>query len=138
MRLYQVQYNQPEKELHPRTQEAMKYYDWPGNVRELENILHREFLLADGKCITIDEIESLTRERRCIQGDRRLQKMFDQPMVKAKNNLINDFEQQYLSSALDRADGNISEAARLAGKERRTFTRLLEKYDLGRALYKTH
>lgn len=138
IRLYQVQYNQPEKELHANTKEAMKYYEWPGNVRELENILHREFLMADGKYISIQEIESMKRERRDNRGDRRFRKMFDQPLVKAKNNLIHEFEQQYLSSALGRANGNISEAARLAGKERRTFTRLLEKYNLSSALYKTH
>lgn len=138
IRQYQVQYNQPEKKLHPDTKSALKYHDWPGNVRELENILHREFLLADGIYITINEIESKTGERRCNCSDRRLQKMFGQPLTKAKNNLINDFEQQYLSSALDRANGNISEAARLAGKERRSFSRLLEKYDLSRVLYKTH
>ena len=95
--------------------------------------MHREFLLADGQYITIDEIEPITRERRGACVDRRLKKMFDQPMTKAKKYLITNFEQQYLSSALDRANGNVSEAARLAGKERRSFTRLLEKYDLGRA-----
>lgn len=138
IRQYQVQYKQPGKELHPDTKAALKYHDWPGNVRELENVLHREFLLADGNYIRIDEIESKRRERRYNRVDRRLQKMFGQSLSKAKHNLINDFEQQYLSSALDRANGNISAAARLAGKERRSFSRLLEKYDLGRAMYKTH
>ena len=138
IRQYQIQYDQPERELHPKTREALKYYDWPGNVRELENVLHREFLLADGKYIIINEIESMTRERRDARGDRRLRKMFGQPLVKAKNRLITEFEQKYLASALDRANGNISEAARLAGKERRSFTRLLEKYDLDRARNKTH
>lgn len=132
---YQVQYNRPETELHPDTKSALKYYDWPGNVRELENVLHREFLLADGKYITIDEIESMTRERRKTGGDRRLEKMFGQPLVKAKNYLITEFEQRYLCAALERANGNISEAARLAGKERRSFTRLLEKYHLNRVLH---
>ena len=138
IRQYQIQYKQPDKELHPDTKAALKYHDWPGNVRELENVLHREFLLAEGNYITIDEIESKRQERRCNRIDRRLQKMFGQSLSKAKNNLINDFEQQYLSSALDRANGNISAAARLAGKERRSFSRLLEKYDLSRAMYKTH
>ncbi len=130
---FRIQYNQPEMELHPNTKSALKYYDWPGNVRELENVLHREFLLADGKYITIDEIESMSRERRKAGGDRRLTKMFGQPLVKAKNYLVSEFEQQYLCSALDRANGNISEAARLAGKERRSFTRLLQKYNLSGA-----
>jgi DNA-binding NtrC family response regulator len=107
-------------------------------VRELENILHREFLFADSKYIKLGEIVSSTRERRDGRCDRRLRKVFCQPMVEVKNYLIREFEQQYLSSALDRANGNISEAARLAGKERRSFTRLLEKYHLDGAQYKTH
>ncbi len=131
IRRYQAQYNQPEIELHPTTKAALKYYDWPGNVRELENMLHREFLLTDGKYIILNEIESKTRERRNPCGDRRLVKMFGQPLVKAKSRLINDFEQRYLALVLNRAKGNISEAARLAGKERRSFTRLLQKYELG-------
>ncbi|MCP3669609.1 MAG: sigma-54-dependent Fis family transcriptional regulator [Gammaproteobacteria bacterium] len=138
IRQYQIQYSQPERELHPDTQAALKYYDWPGNVRELENILHREFLLAEGKYITIDEIEAMTRERRSAFCDRRLQKVFGQPMVKAKKYLISEFEEQYLSRALDKANGNISKAARLAGKERRSFTRLMEKYHLDSSQDKTH
>ena len=133
---YQIQYNRPETELHPDTRSALKYYDWPGNVRELENVLHREFLLADGKYISIDEIEAMTRERRKVYGDRRFTKIFAQPLVKAKNYLVTEFEKQYLSSALERANGNISEAARLAGKERRSFTRLLQKYNLSGARHK--
>ena len=137
IRRFQIQYNQPEIELHPDTRSALKFYDWPGNVRELENMLHREFLLSDGKYIVLDEIESTTRERRNPGGDRRMLKRFGQPLVKAKSSLINEFEQQYLVSALDRAKGNISEAARLAGKERRSFTRLLQKYELDGSRYKT-
>jgi DNA-binding NtrC family response regulator len=138
IRKYQMQYGQPEKELHPDSREAMKYYEWPGNVRELENMLHREFLLADSNFITLRELDSVTRERRGECGDRRMQKMFGGSMAQAKNCLIENFEQQYLSSALERARGNISEAARIAGKERRSFARLLDKYDLGKARYKSH
>ncbi|MCK5666078.1 MAG: hypothetical protein KAI17_21460, partial [Thiotrichaceae bacterium] len=65
-------------------------------------------------------------------------KLFAQPLVKAKNALIHEFELQYLSSTLEKANGNISKAARLAGKERRTFTRLLEKYELDCALFKSY
>ncbi len=127
---FQFQYKQPDKVLHPDSLVALKYHDWPGNVRELENMLHREFLMADGKYISINELESKKRERRACSVDRRLQNLMTQPMVEAKARVIEDFEQHYLVTALDRAKGNISEAARLAGKERRSFTRLLEKYAL--------
>lgn len=125
---FQIQYNQLEKKLHPNTQEGMKYYDWPGNVRELEHIIHQEFLLTDSKYISIKKFESLTQERRINQNDRRNQKLFSQSFSTAKKKIISGFEQKYLESVLERANGNISKAARLAGKERRTFTRLLEKY----------
>jgi DNA-binding NtrC family response regulator len=129
VRQFQIRYNQPRRKLHPNSMDALKYYDWPGNIRELENLLHREFLLADGDVIVLAQFTDMIKERR-KNKDRRFIKMFDQPLVKAKNNLINEFEQQYLLSALNKANGNISEAARLAGKERRSFTRLLEKHDL--------
>ena len=127
---FQLQYHQPNRVLHPDSLEPLKYYDWPGNIREMENLLHREFLMADGKYVTINEMQSRKCERRASEGDRRLQRLMTQPMVKAKARVIEDFEQRYLATVLDRANGNISEAARLAGKERRSFTRLLQKYGL--------
>ncbi|TKB26001.1 sigma-54-dependent Fis family transcriptional regulator [Desulfopila sp. IMCC35006] len=130
IRQFQLQYKQPDRVLHPDSMAALKYHDWPGNVRELENMLHREFLMADGKYVSINELESKKRERRASSVDRRLQNLMTQPMVKAKARVVEDFEQNYLVTTLDRAKGNISEAARLAGKERRSFTRLLEKYVL--------
>jgi DNA-binding NtrC family response regulator len=136
IRRYQAQYGQPRRELCPDSLEALKYYDWPGNVRELENVLHREFLLAEGDRISLSEMESMNRDRRDVRGDRRMQNLFDMPMVKAKTSLVNDFEARYLRASLERARGNISEAARRAGKERRTFTRLLQKYSLDGAHFK--
>ena len=138
IRQYKDRYRQPEKELHPRTLEGLQRYDWPGNVRELENLLHREFLLADGKYIRIEQFESLTGERRRNCSDRRYRNLFTKTLHTAKSNLIKDFERQYLASTLNRANGNISEAARLAGKERRTFTKLLEKYSIYRRQFKNH
>jgi len=136
IRKFQRKYDQPDRELHPDTRDAMKYYDWPGNVRELENMLHREFLLADGKYIVIKELESAAGERRGSCCDRRMQDLFAQPMARAKSYVIGKFEQQYLISILEQARGNISEAARIAGKERRSFTRLLDKYHLGKVRLK--
>ncbi len=130
IRQLQFQYDQPERTLHPGSLEALRYHDWPGNVRELENTLHREFLMAEGKYVYIDELETRKRERRTFHGDRRLHRLMSQPMVEAKSCVIEDFEQRYLVSVLDKAKGNISEAARIAGKERRSFTRLMEKYGL--------
>lgn len=133
IRQLQFQYDRPDRTLHPDSLAALRYHDWPGNVRELENTLHREFLMAEGKFIYIDELEYKKRERRALIGDRRLQSLMSQPMVMAKSCVIEEFEQRYLASVLVKANGNISEAARIAGKERRSFTRLMDKYEMVKA-----
>src|SRR5690606_18794534 len=54
----------------------------------------------------------------------------DQPFHEAKERAIEAFERAYLGALLERHDGNISEAARHAGIDRKTVHRLLKKYDM--------
>jgi DNA-binding NtrC family response regulator len=51
---------------------------------------------------------------------------------RAKVRAIAHFERAYLKSLLSAYRGNISRAAKAAGKERRTFQRLVRKYGLER------
>ena len=48
----------------------------------------------------------------------------------AKARAIADFEREYLRDLLQQSGGNVSLAARLAGKERSRFNRLVRKYQL--------
>ena len=50
----------------------------------------------------------------------------------AKDNLIAHFEKEYLSRLTSRAGGNMSKAARLAGIDRTTLYRLMEKHGFRR------
>jgi len=43
-------------ELDTYAEQILLAYPWPGNLRELENVIKRACILADGNCITIDEI----------------------------------------------------------------------------------
>jgi two-component system, NtrC family, response regulator GlrR len=54
---------------------------------------------------------------------------------KAKAQVIEQFERTYLMNLLSVHGGNITRAAKQAGKERRAFTRLLQKYDLHRCVF---
>jgi len=47
-----------------------------------------------------------------------------------KSIVMGVFEKKYLTYILSKADGNISRAARLAGKERRSLGRLIKKHGL--------
>jgi DNA-binding NtrC family response regulator len=51
----------------------------------------------------------------------------DRPFKEAKQELIRNFEREYLRDLLDRNDGNISKAAREAGIERAYLQRLIRK-----------
>jgi two-component system response regulator AtoC len=89
-------------------------YDWPGNVRELENVITRAIVLAPGGVITPE----------CIQfADRRSQPngcWLDQiPFREGYWDVIRRVESRLLKAALDEANGNKAEAARILGIQRR-------------------
>ena len=125
---FRILYKQDEKYLDSDTVVWMEQYDWPGNVRELENLILREFLLADSSCVSIKPINGRVGERRKNMRDRRWQTLYSREFQEAKSIVVTEFERSYLKYVLDDAKGNISQAARQAGKERRTFAKLLEKH----------
>ena len=48
----------------------------------------------------------------------------------AKEQLLENFEREYISQVLKRCDGNISRAARESGLHRKSIERLVKKYQL--------
>jgi DNA-binding NtrC family response regulator len=139
-----ARYRSPHRRFHPEALAALRAHDWPGNVRELENLIHREFLLADGDVLTL---AALPRTARAGEPDRRADPLSSGQAAsdaaagaragaactgfrEAKARAIADFEREYVRNLLHRAGGNISLAARLAGKERSRFNRLVRKYEL--------
>jgi DNA-binding NtrC family response regulator len=110
----------PAKRFHPETLAALGRYDWPGNVRELEHFVQREFLLCEGDEVRANPLSGPTT---------RLPS--EQPAFKqAKARAIADFERSYVVSAMEHANGNISQAARLAGQDRSAFSKLVRKYGI--------
>lgn len=134
---YRRTYQLPDKYLDPRSLEWMERYAWPGNVRELENLILRCFLLADSDCITIPDLQKIYGEQRGERRrnliDRRHRHLYQGDFQNAKAEIIRQFEQSYLQQVLQSAGGNISAAARQSGKERRTFTKLLDKHGLNKS-----
>ena len=122
---YHLQYNDERKFISPQGMEGLRRYDWPGNVRELENLLHREFLLAEG-----DEIHiPLPHAGKCTALDSSAI-THDQSIGfnEAKARAIEHFERTYLVKIMREMRGNVTMAARRAGKERRALGKLLKKH----------
>lgn len=118
-----------EKTLSANTLAWFERYRWPGNVRELENLIYREYLLAENAVIDAAPPALLGRERRS-QPDRRYGDFLGAKFIDAKSRAITEFERTYLISMLTAAAGNVTKAAHLSGKERRTFGKLLKKHGI--------
>ena len=117
------------KQLSPASLAALDAQAWPGNVRELENLLHREVLLCDGDTI---ELANRLPSPDAASGATRSRLGFERGFRAAKASWIAEFERRFVCWALEQSNGNVSAAARRAGKERRTFGRLVKKYAVDR------
>lgn len=129
---YRLQYNQPDKYLHPETLCWMKKYRWPGNVRELENMIHREFLLAERPDIRVNPNIKPSKDRRKNTLDRRQDHFFYCSFNEAKKKVVDQFEKNYLTWLIKESDGNVTWAAKFAEKERRTLGKLLKKHNISK------
>ncbi len=95
-------------------------YDWPGNVRELDNVIERSVVLAK-KCV-ISSFDVLLPET--------IPNPANESFQKAKAIVIQEFERSYIRNCLMAYNGNISRAARAAGKNRRAFWQLIRKHHI--------
>jgi transcriptional regulator with GAF, ATPase, and Fis domain len=116
-----------QKAIGPNTLDWFECWGWPGNVRELENLVCRAVLLGDGEVVEIEPPARMAHG--CDVRPDHLRFSFS----KAKTEAIARFERLYVESVLKRANGSVTLAARLAGKERRAFGKLVKKYGVERA-----
>jgi len=90
----------------------------------LENAIRQAVVLAAGPMIRARDIQFE------IEVPVSLEPVFDESFQDAKARMIEEFERTYLENALVASAGNISKAARTAGKDRRSFFGLLKKHSL--------
>ena len=126
LRQISSRYSVPPKTIHPQVLQWMCQYDWPGNVRELENFLHRSMIVTEGS--VIDQILGDCKEAgNKPSGEIHSRKTSVCQFSQAKATAVADFEKGYLIDLMKEFQGNVSRAAKQAGKERRAFGKLLKK-----------
>ncbi len=106
----------------PDALEALATSAWPGNVRQLYNVVEQVCALATSPLIPLSLVQRALR----IRGNEVLS------YAEAKLR----FERDYIVQLLKLTDGNVSDAARLADRNRTEFYRLLQKHELVPAMFR--
>lgn len=112
------------KVLAASTLRLLECFDWPGNIRELYNIIRRAVVFSEGPQILPAHIAPARRA--AATSDPFTTASFN----KARAEALNDFERRYAEALLRKHNGNITRAAREAGKDRRAFGRLVKRHNL--------
>lgn len=97
--------------LSPATLAALRGERWPGNVRELANAVERALTLGDFRS-TAPVAPGAA------------------PFNQARDEVVDAFEREYLTTLIEEHDGNMSAVARAADLARSQLYRLLEKHGL--------
>jgi len=123
LKRYSAQNSRQAMRFSAEAYQAMQSYSWPGNIRELDSVVQRAAILS----------ESLVIEAQDLELPQAASALTPAPPVafeQAKRMAVMGFERAYLEQLLSEHDGNVSRAARQAGKDRRTFQRLLRKHGI--------
>lgn len=105
------------RQLSPGGQRLLLQYDWPGNIRQLGNVIEQLVALSSTTVIP----ESLVADILPEQEEPALM-----PLKEAKK----QFERDYVVRLLRMTGGNITEAARLSGRNRSDFHKIMKRHDL--------
>ena len=125
---------QPLPTFSPAAVRALQHHPWPGNVRELQNLIEHLVVLAEPGS------EVLPRDLPFIGGtvpvpDAPVAEAPPEPVGPyhaARERALAEFQKQYLAALLEQTQDNMSRAAEIAGVERSTLYRMLEKHGMTR------
>jgi len=116
----------PTARIAPEAMEALQSYRFPGNVRELENLIERAVVLGRDDTLHMGDLPPALREG-TVANTGGSESFAHLRYRKARTMAMAVFERRYLTELLRRVDGNISEAARLAGLDRSNFKRIVKR-----------
>lgn len=140
---FSARYGVARPQILPDTLSRLVEARWEGNVRELENTVHRIVCLFPGRAVSVELLErdgqvpapehepdSGSDAELGLPGGEPHAVNAELSFQHQKAAVVTEFERSYLIHLLERCRGNVSEAARVSGKHRRSLTQLLEKYSI--------
>jgi len=114
---------QERKVYAPEAVELLVTAEWPGNIRQLYNIVRQNVALSRSPVISGELVQSSLGEHA--------------GKLASFTDARDEFTRNYLSQILQITVGNVSQAARLAKRNRTDFYKLLARHDLNPDSFKT-
>jgi two-component system response regulator GlrR len=113
--------HRPVPKLTPDAFRLLMDYTWPGNIRELESAVYRAVVLSDGPVLDASGFD--------LPGVIVPSAGWRDSSLPIKE-AVYEFEREYLAGLLSLQDGNVTRAAKAAGKDRRSFQRMLRRHGI--------
>ena len=120
LNLYTRELRKEIKEISASAMKLLSTYNWPGNVRELENVIERSVVLARGRIL---ESEDLPLDLSLRKWDNMKVSSYQD----AKKEVLESFEREFFTRILRAAGGNMTEAAKLSGMDRKNLYEKLRR-----------
>jgi two-component system response regulator GlrR len=114
---------QERKVYAPEAVEMLVTAEWPGNIRQLYNIVRQNVALSRSPVISGELVQQSLGEHA--------------GKLASFSDARDEFTRNYLSQILQITMGNVSQAARLAKRNRTDFYKLLARHDLNPDQFKT-
>jgi two-component system response regulator GlrR len=115
---------QERKVYAPEAVELLVTAEWPGNIRQLYNVVRQNVALSRSPVISGELVQSSLGEHA--------------GKLASFSDARDEFTRNYLSQILQITMGNVSQAARLAKRNRTDFYKLLSRHDLNPDTFKSH
>ncbi len=122
LQVFSQKYKKKLPSFAPDALETLITAPWPGNVRQLQNIVEQTVVLATAQVIPVSLVQKALQEE-CNSV---------LPLDLARQ----QFEFNYLINLLKTTEGNVSQAAKLAQRNRTEFYRLLERHNIQASTFK--
>ena len=114
---------QERKVYAPEAVELLVTAEWPGNIRQLYNIVRQNVALSRSPVISAELVQSSLGEHGA--------------KLASFSEARDEFTRNYLSQILQITMGNVSQAARLAKRNRTDFYKLLARHNLNADSFKS-
>ena len=113
--------------LAQEVQQALMAYEWPGNVRQLENVIERAFALSPGRSQIVSADLPPELQQMQVTADPQAYTLPDEGIDLEQT--VATFEHALIKRALDRTEGNKSQAADLLKLKRTTLIEKLKRLE---------